>query len=52
MSNPKLFVMGSDKDFTDKELECLKKLIQRNLKKEGVIAKSFSFQIRVECKLK
>jgi len=51
MSNPKLFVMGSDKDFTDEELECLTKLIKRNLKKEGVIPESFSFQIRVEWKL-
>tara|TARA_R110002153_G_scaffold175699_1_gene328919 strand:+ start:235 stop:402 length:168 start_codon:yes stop_codon:yes gene_type:complete len=52
MSNPKLMVLGTEKDFTKKEVAMLTNLIVEKLTAAGIKPDSFAFQIRVEYKLK
>ena len=52
MSNPKLMVLGKEKDFTEKELAMITNLIVEKLTAAGIQPDSFAFQIRVEYKLK
>ena len=51
MSNPKLMVLGTEKDFTKKEVAMLTNLIVEKLTAAGIKPDSFAFQIRVEYKL-
>jgi len=48
MSNPKLMVLGTEKDFTERELDLLTNLITKKLAAAGTAFNSFAFEIRVE----
>ena len=52
MSNPKLMVLGTKEDFSSVEIEYLTALIQREFKKRKIVSKDFSFQMRIEYKVK